>query len=87
MYTCDGVKAAALTKDIRKLARSSGGKQAFVSIIGHPKLIDSRWLDNFDALLSSAQQIKNASFVTVSEIASILTLTDNETKHQLGREK
>ena len=77
MYTCDGVKATTLIRAIRKLTRAIGKKQACVSIIGHPKLIDSRWLDNFDTLLSSAQQVKNTGFVTVSEIARILTLTDN----------
>ena len=72
MLTCDSVRASLIRDRLLSLSKKQRKKNNFVSIIGHPKLIDDFWLKNFDNLLSLSKKDNRYVFTTLFEIGKCL---------------
>ncbi len=67
MLTYDSLRYGAIHRELFKRANRAKGDE-YVSIIGHPKLIDTIWLANFEEFLKGIDSRHNCRFVTMTEI-------------------
>ena len=72
MFTLDGVHYKLLSGEISKLSRKNKNKYAYVAVIGHPKLANNTWLDNFEGALKELLTKETVSIVTMLQIADKL---------------
>ena len=67
MLTFDSLQHGAIYREIRKRARHIK-RDEYVAIIGHPKLIDDIWLENFEAFLKEFEKDTRCCLVTMTDI-------------------
>ena len=66
-FSVDSLVADVILRGLKKYAKNAKG-DAHVAIVGHPKLINNIWLDNFENLLRKACEHQKFRFVTMQEI-------------------
>ena len=71
MLTCDSLRYGAILRELFKRAKCAK-KEEYISIIGHPKLIDNIWLANFEEILRGISINQNCRIVTMTEMGSQL---------------
>lgn len=64
----DSLKFTVILRGLKKYARKAKGN-AYVAVIGHPKLINNIWLENFESFLRKSCEHQKFCFVTMQEIA------------------
>ena len=66
-FSVDSLKANVILRGLRKYARNAKGN-SHVAVIGHPKLINNIWLENFENFLRKTCEHQKFRFVTMQEI-------------------
>ena len=68
LLSVDSLPYQAVLKAVDKCVRGSGNKGT-IAIIGHPKLIDGVWLDNFEKIIVSLSNKRKVKLAIMGEIA------------------
>ena len=68
-FSVDSLKANVILRGLQKYARNAKDNSP-VAVIGHPKLINDIWMENFENFLGKTCEHKKFYFVTMQEIAA-----------------
>ncbi len=74
LLSVDSLPYQAIFRTVEKCAKKNASQNGSISIIGHPKLVDSVWLDNFEKLLIAMIGKKNIVISTLQGITKYLGL-------------
>lgn len=66
----DSINYALLTKAIVDISQKYKGSSSFISLIGHPKLIEQEWLNNFESLLIEICKMDDCKPITMQDIGN-----------------
>ncbi len=80
LLSVDSLPYQAVSKAVDVCAKKKPDNNGSVAIIGHPKLIDEVWLDNFKKVIVSLVNKKNIKIATMQEIAYSLGLGEANVK-------
>ena len=72
LLSVDSLPYQAVLRAIDICAKKNSSKNGSISIIGHPKLVDNVWLENFDNFLNEAKKHKHLSLIPICEMAYLL---------------
>lgn len=74
MLTFDSYSADAMCYMLKRIAHETKGKDAFISVIAHPKVQTDTRIENMRQVVETLQRDKNIQFVSMSQMAGILKL-------------